>query len=430
VSAGVRTFHTPIAGIVEWMGVNLFVAGLSAGWIVLPGSAVAYEALLRHRSRTARAFAALSLLLLGLFVVEAAMFGVSEGKVLERYTFYAAPLLVLTFAWALEHVRLGRMFRWTSYSAAALVLLIPLTSIVHLANADQALSLLGLRHLAGAVDPPELVWAPLIGLGVLVVAAAATRSRQVAMTAALVPMAFAAAGASTGLVDLTSRADVPLLAATPGSTLVTFPEGNPYLEMKTLFWNRQITRVAGLGGVGSLDGFPSIDAQFAPRAGGLTSGGRPIPGPFVLDAHSAHLGRDGGPTASFARFRPPGAMVFGWAPHGKYLSVAGRLDVASASRRAKLSMELWSSGGPKVIRLACRRQGEWQVTVGRRRETVSIVVPPRRSDECRFSLVRGAVAGVGDAAFSVRVGQVLLTEDHAHQRPPQVGIASGRARSR
>jgi hypothetical protein len=93
-------------------------------------------------------------------------------------------------------------------------------------------------------------------------------------------------------------------------------------------------------------------------------------------------------------------------------------------------MELWSSGGPKVIRLACRRQGEWQVTVGRRRETVSVVVPPRRSDECRFSLVRGAVAGVGDAAFSVRVGQVLLTEDHAHQRPPQVGIASGRARSR
>jgi hypothetical protein len=233
------------------------------------------------------------------------------------------------------------------------------------------------------------------------------------MTAALVPMAFAAFGASTGLVDLTSQADVPLLAAAPRSTLVTFREGNPYLEMKTLFWNPQITRVAVLGGDGSLDGFPSISAQFAPGAGGLTSGGRPIPGPFVLDAHSAHLGRAGGPTASFARFRLPGAIVFGWAPYGKYLSVAGRLEVASASRPARLSMELWSPGGPKVIRFACRRQGEWQVTVGHRPETVSVVVPPRRSDECRFSLVHGAVAGVGDKAFSVRVGRVLLTEGRA-----------------
>src|SRR5204862_1218733 len=116
-----------------------------------------------------------------------------------------------------------------------------------------------------------------------------------------------------------------------------------------------------------------------------------------------------GPTASCTRFRPPGAMVFGWAPRGKYLSLVGRLDVASASRPARLSIELWSSGGPKVIRFACRRQGEWQVSVGHRPETVSVVVPPRRSDECRFSLVHGAVTGVGDKAFSVRLGRVRLT---------------------
>lgn len=405
--SGVLTFRFPVAGIVEWAGINLFVLGLGAGWVVLPGAFVGLKSLLGDRLPARRAFALLTLALLTALVGEAAAFGVNQQQILERYTFYTAPLVLIAFCWAFEHLTLTRGYRTGAYAAAGLVLVVPLLPAMRDADDGQALTLVGLQHVFGAVQPSVLLWAPL--LSILAVAIAQNTSRRLAFSMVTTVIAVVAVGASSGLAGLVSDPTVPRLGAPHGSALVTSGEGDRFGEMKSLLWNPAITRVVVVDGDGSPDGFAATTATFAPHVGGFSRRGRPVEGSFVVAPDGAYLRPDARTAGSFDRFRAPAAIVLGWSPSRHYLRVAGRLLIASGRRSLSLHVQV-SSIGPRTIGVTCSGLRARSVPVRRPSTVVLVRVPPLTVTTCRFALVRGAPEIAGRQTFGARVAGAWLSE--------------------
>ena len=266
--------------LVERIGSNLLVLGYASAWILIPGAVLGFAlALAAPRTRSERAFAALTLPFVAALVVEASLFATPE-HVQERYAFYALPLLGLAFGlyasrgWPLRILHAGLAAALLSVTA-----LFPLSGYTPGDGKTHSAFLLAtgrLEELVGDSAGAALLVAAVAGVCLLMAIAASMRPRigtPVVVAIALTLSGLVAAGATSFDLRNTEAIRTAMLPTDPswidgadlGSvTLLRTPGGIRTETLEQLFWNPSVERVAVLPGVVRLDAFQADDARVAP----------------------------------------------------------------------------------------------------------------------------------------------------------------------
>jgi hypothetical protein len=333
--------------------VNGLVFAYACGWIVVPGAALGIVlALARSRSRTELAFGAFALSLFTLLLVESAVFGATTLPQ-ERYVFYGAPLAVIAFGlYASRGWPLRALHALLAVGLVIVAAQVPLSRWALAGLDDHSPFLLGVqeveRVLNGKAAGAGLV-AGMAGALALAAIAASLLPRRGTMIAASLAVAFCASSyaAAAHFDTLNSRSERSLYlpasrswvdAAQLGpATLVAAPAGRPVGAEEQLFWNRSLDRVAVLPG-GSVPDPLRTEALAVAADGRLSSGGRPLTGPLVVDESATTvLFRD-------ARREQDAPMFDLWRPRGTAQLAAlmvGRYHDGLLAPRGMV--ELWPS---------------------------------------------------------------------------------------
>jgi hypothetical protein len=389
--------------LAHWMAVDAVIVFVAAGWLLVPGAALGLgSAVWRPASRAEEAFGwaggALTLMLL----VEAAFFGHYTAQLVERYAFYAAPIVVLAFA--LAHGRGLLRTRAHVIGCAALAVLgvlSPLVDDVFFSSADQSAVLLAYAPLHRALD-----WrAPIVAgpvLAALAVAALVLGARGRALAACSLATGVCLTVTAAATQELRSHARTAGdgggsfvdRAGVRTAPLLAFPATSRGEELTTLFWNRSIDRVLRLGP--GTDGFASAPVQVGAR-GVLLRGQKKLEGPLVVDRTGA-LARFGSGTL-VARTKTAelwtgrlrlDLLVEGYYSRGRWLGNKGAIQSWAPSRLSltvhsdvhRTQRLVFSSGSERiavivgakprtvVLPLAGRRwawlsHGTWKLTDGR-----------------------------------------------------------------
>jgi hypothetical protein len=289
-----------------------------SGWILVPGAAIGIAlALTRSRSRAELAFGSLSLGLIGALLLQASLYG-DLDRIQERYTFYAAPLLVLAFA-----VFAARGWPWRRAHAilalAALVvsMLVPLTGYAASYGKVQSPFLLGVAELEGVVGDPgtgSLLVAVIVGALSISAIGASLRPRAGTAVMLALALAFCVAASSFATrfdlknsrairdsylpaerswVDRSGLPDVALLQGFAPNTEAA----------AQLFWNRSVDHVLLLPRAVAPDSFAVGRAGVGPD-GTLYVDGRPVERPLLVDEWGALVELRGAqPVASAPSYR-------------------------------------------------------------------------------------------------------------------------------
>jgi hypothetical protein len=414
--SGLSSFHVTATGIAHWFGLDLFVLAVAAGWVLVPGAAIGFVGLARSQVPRRRAFAWLSLTLLMGLLGQAAVFGAHEQRVHERYVYYLVPLIVIAFAWAAESLARDWRYAAVAYICAGAAVLLPLASGVRGAADDESPTLLGLTWLTGGGDRGTLAWAIVLAVAA-VVTGLRVGGRRVTRVLGAVIVLSASAAASVGLLrfgstlgaQLNLSNDVPHVHAPQGSALVTFPDTNRFLLMKTLFWNPAITRVAVLGRGASPDGYASTGVRLAPGRGFVDGRGRPLHGPFAFDTDTAVATAATHGALPAVLGEAPSVVVSGWNRSDGYLETVSRLIAAAGRRPLDVAMTVVSPDRPRRVSLRCSNAHR-TYTVGTQPTTLRVLIPARSRRECLVSLVAGTpvvrnnrTVGVRGTRLEVRV---------------------------
>ena len=356
--------------LAHWMAVDAVIVFVAAGWLLVPGAAVGLgSAVWRPASRAEEAFGwaggALTLMLLA----EAAFFGRYTAQLVERYAFYAVPVVVLAFA--LAHGRGLLRTRAHVIGCAALAVLgvlSPLVDDVFFSSPDQSSVLLAYAPLHRALDwrAPIVVGPVLAALAVAALALGA-RGRAAAACALAAGVCLAVTAAATEELHSHARktgdgggsfVDRAGLGPAP---LLVFPATSRSEELTTLFWNRSVGRVVRLGP--GTDGFASQPVRVGP-GGSLLQAGREVRGPLVVDRTGALVRFGSGtlvartPTAELwdGRLRLD-LLVEGYFARGRWLAnkgaieswTPGRLSVTIRSDEHRAQRIVFSSGSRRVV---------------------------------------------------------------------------------
>jgi hypothetical protein len=416
VYSGITSFDVGPSALARWSLLNVVALAIASGWAIVPGASIAVGGLLRRGTGPERAFAALTVLLVPIVVLQAAVFGVAEGKLIERYTFYVAPLVVIGF---LVAMRMGVLRRRSHAIAAgwmvAVALLLP--TLGFFSNADgQAAVLFALRPLKPLLGDAT----PLAAISLLAAVSVAVwhlgrRGQGIAIAAIAGALGVVAAGAaSAAMVATAARATVPDLGLREPATLVTSTQASEAATFKTLFWNRNLGDVSVLSEQPVGLGHYSAPVASFQRGGILQLDGRELAGPVVFDGASSTLWirgsrpvrRHGFTIVRNARATRVVLVVDGWATGSRYLQTSGRFR-ASPPRGAR--------GGPQTISLRLRsastmpqtmtfRCGSrvWRAVIGAEPETVTLPMKAR-PHSCWFGLTHGVPVPTGRGLASVEV---------------------------
>jgi hypothetical protein len=392
-----QAFHYSVGGTAAWFGVNAFVLAVSSGWVLVPGAMLGFWGLASGGDRRARAFAALSVLLILGFLAEAAIWGSNGLGLYERFTFYGSPLLAIAFVWSMRmrgKEQRRSLYASIAYVTAAAAILLPLSSRLFFTD-DHSLTLLGLSYgVIVHLSSPPLLWAPLLGaLAVLTGLFGLQHQHAVAVGAAIVCLVTGVAG-SRALIDLDAKVVSRVSLHGPAAYLTDGSGDHSYLE-QTLFWNPDIDRVLVLGGAVSTDGFASTPVFAGPSGLLLTKSGGPIPGPFVIGPDTLAVNGGGlvpgrGELATSAK--RPTVIAFGWYRKAGLLAPFGRLFAADGQNGGfRLILKLSSIRGRQTIGLKCASLPTQTFKVGTTPTTITIRVPDGGVRDCRFGLVSGGV---------------------------------------
>jgi hypothetical protein len=295
-------FHTGPQGILHWASLDAMTLAYAAGWIIVPGALLGlWLALARPRTTEELAFGAVTVLLgLALFF-EAGLLQASLAagrEIQERYVFYAAPLLALSFAlyagrgWPLRihHLVL----------AAGLVLMsvrLPLSGYAVLSTLNGSPILFGVYWLTGRLGTAGNASAVVAGGVLLMTLVAVLGSRRprlgtpVALGLALLATGVASAAAVTFDVQNTAAVKRAFLPVDPSwvdraglgdVTMLQSFSGGRGNTLQELFWNRSITRVGLLPGAAKFDSFRTERVRVGDD-GSLTVNGRLVAGPLLTD---------------------------------------------------------------------------------------------------------------------------------------------------
>jgi hypothetical protein len=401
---GITDFRYPPVETTKWFAVAVFTTVLAAGWVMLPGAVLGLVELARSQTTRHRAFAWLSVLLVVGLALEAAVFGVNEGRAIERYTFYAVPLVAIACVWWIESgAPRRRAYRAVAYLGAATMVVLPAWQELRSAVVDQAPVLIGLGRLHVGDHPAALVWSPLLAIAGLVTAWIGSNHPRVLLVGAIVIGIATSAASSAWFIRSSRHAVIPRVTVPHGAAVLAWAGSDPYYLMKTLFWNRNITRVLILGGGHAPDGFPAIEANLVPRMGLVGSDRERLPGPYVaLPDTVVDRARTPDPVALRRFDGVPQVIAVGWRRTVGYLGTSTRLLIAPARGPLRVTLGLWSPRRHETIRWQCNGDPGRSVRLGHRVTTISILTRAGSRWDCRLSLVRGVPTIVGGQLVGIR----------------------------
>jgi len=399
----VSRFHVG-GSVLRWMAVDLFLLGLAAGVVLVPGAVVA---LARPRGRCESGFAALTAVFGGGLLVEAALYAANgSDRFQERYLFSLLPLVPVAFGLYLKHGRPARL----PVAALALTLLVlsarvPLSGYAAAAGKTDSpflTAVFRLEHALGTANG-ALVVAALAALGALAAIAVSRRGGGGAAIAAT--LAFAAV-ASAGAVasDVSNARDVrdTYLPRNPSwvdaahvgpVTLVQTVGSPPDRAIEQLYWNRSVTREVRLG-----DALPT-DVYAAPKLRVSRDGTLPGVGAALLFQGYAAAVRFQNATlraaaGSFSLWTADGAPRLSLLEQGRYfdgwLARSGRLSLwpdasGRTAGRLRFTLSLPPNGRPVSVRFG---KMSYRVLPGRA-TAVTYTIDTRGPWSLAFSARRG-----------------------------------------
>jgi hypothetical protein len=373
--ADLRLDPARLAAALEANSVGLLYA---TGWVLVPGAVVGLTAaLIRPRSRTESAFAAITVLLAAALLAQAALYAANgDIRFKERYLMTLLPLVAPAFGLSLS--RAGAAGRAGALVAGGLVCLALRAPLASLATTDgkQDSPLLfaafQLEHAVGQARGSLLLALAAAALAA-VAAGAALRPRVLAPAAAAlagVTLAVASTGAiaydrstasRTRLTYLPAQRDWLDHARIGGIALLVTPGSPRDAGFEQLFWNRSVDDVLYLPGSRAIDVFRS-DALEIRSDGALLARGRPVRRPLVVTTYRS--------TVTFANAR---RLVHGltsdlWRPQEEarlstltigrwfdgWLERAGAIEVWPAGgtqQRLLLRLSLPAGAPPTMLRL-------------------------------------------------------------------------------
>jgi hypothetical protein len=449
--SGLGTFGYAPSLVLHWSGANLVLLLLTAGWVTAPGAALGLVRQVRGRAAAARAFGTLTVLVATALLVEAGIFGAGLGQLEERYTFYAAPLLVIAFLFAAEQRLLAtRAHGILAGAMAGVAVFLPLDDPLFTGLRDQSPVLV-----AFAVVQRHAQWrAPLVA-GVLLVALGCAsfllgRRGSSRLLVGLASALVATAGVGCTLVLSTatqSRSQERWrLGASPRQASFLAFAGNtvPGDLTTALFWNPDITRVLVIGGK-SVDGFASARVRLGP-GGRLLAGDAPVRGPVVFQRRLDTVRTRGASTiesgrwgliadASRARISE---LVSGWSSATGAFAPNGQIAAAAEGPRERVqrTVRLWlrdpTPGASSTrLRFECSDGVTRTVSVGSHARTIRLPLVGRGVASCRFALVSGHIRWRDGYAETVqaRVGFTsdLPSESRAGRLPAYAGAGLNRS---
>ena len=261
IYAGLASFELTPGDTLHWFAANAVLLAIASGWVIVPGAILGILSMIRSRDARQRAFGLLVVPVIGALLLQAAIFGVGVGQLMERYTFYGAPLLALAFLAAMRDGFLERRAHRALLAAfAGLALMLPVDDLLLFARDDFAPVLVALRPARDALGSafPLAVVAPLI---VATVAALIFARYGRPFAVALIGLAIcggASAGASVVLAEPGQGGARPIAISGP-ATFVASRSTDGSKLMSTLFWNPAIQRV--LVDAGHPDNFAATAAE-------------------------------------------------------------------------------------------------------------------------------------------------------------------------
>jgi hypothetical protein len=428
--AGLTSFELTPGATLHWFAANAALLAIASGWVIVPGAVLGILSMSRSRDARQRAFGLLVVPLLGVLLLEAAIFGVGIEQLMERYSFYAAPLLALAFLAGMRDGLLERRaHRWLLAAFAGLALMLPVDHLLLFARDDFAPTLVALRPARDALGDafPLAVVAPLV---VATVAALIFARYGRPFAVALIGLAIcggASAGASVVLAD-PGQGSAHQIAVSGPATFVKSRWTDDSKLMSTLFWNAAIQRVLVVPGYG--DNVAATAAEIGP-GGVIRTNGRRVRGALVFDADSAVVRLRGARVHSQAGLlvvsgagNPTVAFLAdGWFERSGYLGSSGRFVVTAPAPDARLHTRLilrlqTDRHRPKAVLWFASSSGlDRRITIGDRPTVVSLPVVGRGVWSCKFALVGGQSSVVDGKMVSVRALSIAL-------RPPLRHAAS------
>ena len=344
--AGLASFELTPGATLHWFAANAALLAIASGWVIVPGAVLGIHSMIRSRDARQRAFGLLVVPLLGVLLLQAAIFGVGLEQLMERYTFYCAPLLALAFLAGMRDGLLEcRAHRVLLAAFAGLALMLPVDSLLLFARDDFAPALVALRPARDALGDafPLAVVASLV---VVTVAALIFARSGRPFAVALIGLAIcggASAGASVVLVDPGEGAARQIAIGGP-ATFVTSRSTDSSKLMSTLFWRLAIQQV--LVDAGHPDWFAATGAEMG-RGGVVRTDGRRVHGAlFSMPSRPSFDSEGHGAFESGATRRQQGRqsdgsfLADGWFKGSGYLGSSGRFVVTAPAPDPRLHTRL------------------------------------------------------------------------------------------
>jgi hypothetical protein len=398
---GTRSFHYPIRQTLAWFGADLFVVAVAAGWVIVPGAAIGLWFLVRSTDRRRKAFGWMTAILLAGFLLEATPFGANVNVVEERYAFYVAPLLATVFAFVWQQGLLrGRVLWYLTGLAVVVAVLLPVDGPLLASGIDESPTLQGIGRLvsAGAV-----VWGPILAAAVAL--GSLRRSGAWMLGAAACISIVTSAGASWNIIETSGRPPDLRANAPAGTSVVTWAGGDPYVLMRTLFWNRNAAWVLVLGPGDAPDSYPYRPAKLAPGPRIETVTGRRFSGPYLFARDAIVIG--GGPRIEHGPLilvhRAPSVIGFGWDRQSGWVTPGASIFAAGGRRSATLLVRLWTvDRDAKILGMRCDYGLDRVVTVGVSVATLEVPVARERPQTCSLRILKGGLSFVEGKPRSIK----------------------------
>lgn len=390
---GILDLELQPADLAPRLGRNAMGLMYASGWILVPGACLGIVlALWRSRSRAELAFGTLALTLTSALLLQASLYG-DIDLIQERYTFYAAPLLALSFGlWATRGWPWRRAHALLAAAALMVSVLVPLSGYIAALGKIQSPFLFAgayLEEKLGEAGMASLIIAVTVTtLSVAAIGASLLRPRvgiSVAVSLALVFCAAASVGSTLFEVNNSNRvrrAYLPVdLSWIDHSGLgdVALLQGfaRRTEAAAQLFWNRSVDEVLLLPGGIRPDSFTTVPTQVG-ADGTLTAAGRRVVGPLLVDEWGSLVELRGArPVASAPSFRL-------WEPVG-----TPRL----AFRFAGYFRDGWLAPRGQLSLWPARPGGRLEGTV-----TFTVTAPADLDSPAKMR-----VSGPGDEAFELRM---------------------------
>lgn len=362
--AGAGELHYSAMETLRWTGLTAGLLPFTAGMLVVPGAILGLGyAIARPRSRAEGAFGVMTLLLLVAGPLQAGLIASGEAdRPLERYAFYAVPLVFASFFLYVERGAPRRMlYAGVGLVLGGIALALPLASLALDPFSFDSPTLSAVADLGRRLTLGDAV--ALFGTGGLVaalVAAAVPLRRSAPAVAALsIVLAFAVgAAAYSGDRRMTRRAMDALAPAQPDwldrlglpdADVLALPGGSLHFGWMLESWNRNVGRTLHLGGI-DVDPLPYTEVGLL-SDGVVADGGRkPIRAAYVVandfGTQIELVGeRVATPIPGLTLYKPEGVLRLGSLAEGLYHDGWGR---------AVLNYTAWpqgAAGGWYVVRL-------------------------------------------------------------------------------